>query len=152
MLFRPKHEDRLAEQVRAASVPTKELFTGTIAHCVRLHTLIKAGKAAQIGPLLKAGAWTDVALAMIECELPGWKVRRLILEDGEWICSLSRQQRLPAEFDDTADGDHECLPLAILCAFLEARRRVVTSRDNHAPIVPHIQTGAENRVCCDNFA
>jgi hypothetical protein len=152
MLFRSEREDGLAQRVRTASTPTIELFSGIAADCIRLPTLIKAGKTAHIDQLLKAGAWTDAALAVIEFELPAWKVRRFIFEDGEWIVSLSRQPNLPVDLDDTADGHHECLPLAILCAFLEARRRVVTSRDNYSPIVPQIRTVAVNSICCDNFA
>jgi hypothetical protein len=60
--------------------------------------------------LIKIGAWVDIALTLIELELPGWKLRRLIREDGEWFCSLSQQPNLPATLDDMA--------------FLEARRRV----------------------------
>jgi hypothetical protein len=152
MLFSPERADGLAQQIRTASVPTVDIFSGIIADCTRLPTLVKAGKAAQIDRLLKSGAWTDVALSVIESELPAWKVRRLIFEDGEWFCSLSRQQNLPAELDDTADAHHECLPLAILSAFMEARRRVVASRGNHSTIAPKIRTAAENPICCDNFA
>ena len=28
------------------------------------------------------------ALALVELELPAWKLRRLIYEDGEWLCSF----------------------------------------------------------------
>ena len=152
MLFSPEREDGSALQIRSASVPTVDIFSGIIAECTRLPTLIKAGKAAQFGQMLKAGAWTDAALSVIALELPAWKVRRLIFEDGEWVCSLSSQQNLPAELDDTADAHHECLPLAILSAFLKARRRVVASRDNYSTIVPKIRAAAENPICCDNFA
>ena len=54
--------------------------------------------------------------------MPGWKLRRLICENGEWFCSLSRQPNLPAALDDTADASHDVLPLAILLAFGGARR------------------------------
>ena len=73
--------------------------------------------------MVEAEAWTDAALALIEMELPGWKLRRLAYEDGEWICSLSSQPYLPAQIDDTADSNHEVLALALLSAFVEARRR-----------------------------
>jgi hypothetical protein len=52
----------------------------------------KAGKAARIDQLIKAGAWSDAALTLIELELPAWKVRRLVYEDGEWFCSLSTER------------------------------------------------------------
>jgi hypothetical protein len=70
-------------------------------------TRLPAGKAARIDQLIDAGAWNDAALALIELELPAWKLRRLVYEDGEWLCSLSRQPNLPLALDDTADARHE---------------------------------------------
>jgi len=154
MLVHPEHEhrlDRLTQQVRAASAPTSDLFADVIADCTRLPTLLKSGKAARIELLLKAGAWTDAAFSLIEFELPAWRLRRLINEDGEWICSLSRQPNLPVTLDDAADAHHECLPLAILGAFLEARRRAAHVRV-HARSVPQVRTVFENPLCCDNFS
>jgi hypothetical protein len=49
-------------------------------------------------------------------ELPGWKLRRLVYQDGEWLCSLSKQPNMPEDIDETADAVHEVLPLAILTA------------------------------------
>src|SRR6476659_1969532 len=83
---------------------------------------------ARITQLVAAGAWTDAALALIELELPEWSLRRLAYDDGEWHCSLSRNRAIPLEFDDSADGRDELLPVAIVNAFLEARRpRAVTA-------------------------
>ena len=39
-----------------------------------------------------AGAWLDAIVAMMECELQEWRLRRLLYEDEEWHCSLSLQQ------------------------------------------------------------
>jgi hypothetical protein len=155
MSFRPEPEDRLdrlAHQVRIAAAPTPDLFASVIADCTRIPTLIKSGKAARIDRMLNAGAWTDAALCVVEFELPAWTLRRLAYEDGVWICSLSRQPHMPAALDDAADAHHECLPLAILSAFLEARRGAGASRDNHPRSVPQIRTIPENPLCCDNFA
>src|SRR6476659_10952614 len=79
--------------------------------------------AARIDQLIEARAWDDAALALIELELPAWKLRRLVYEDGEWLCSLSSHPNLSVALDDTVDARHEVLPLAILSAFIEARRR-----------------------------
>lgn len=144
--------DQLEQQLRSAHALTPELMSHVMAgSCVRLASLGHTNQPVRMNRLIESGAWTDAALTLIELELPAWKVRRLIFEDGEWICSLSRQLNLPAELDDTADAHHECLPLAILSAFLEARRRVVASRDNCSPIVPQMRLVAENPICCDNF-
>src|SRR5665213_3330126 len=133
MLSDPKHEDcldRLTEQLRLAPALTPDLIGIVIADaCIRLPVLTRAGKTARIDQLIEAGAWCDTALALIELELPAWKLRRLIYEDGEWFCSLSKQPNLPVAFDDTADARHEVLPLAILSAFVEARRTTSAARE-----------------------
>jgi hypothetical protein len=101
--------------------------------------------------LIETGAWTDAAMALVESELPSWTLRRLVYENGEWFCSLSRQPNMPADLDDSADAAHQVLPLAILRAFVEARRRSKVATDA-APRVPQFQQAADGVVCCDNFA
>ena len=140
MLFNPKHQDhleRLADRLRLAPALTSDLITDVVANaCTRIPVLGKAGKAVRINQLIAAGAWGDAALALIELELPAWKLRRILHEDGEWFCSLSREPRLPLGLDDTADARHEVLPLALLGAFVEARRRTSNMRETGAPRVP----------------
>jgi hypothetical protein len=152
----PKHDerlDRLTEQLRLAPAITSDLvFKVAVDACTRLATLKLAGKTARIDRLIEAGAWHDAAIAMIELELPGWKLRRLIHDDGVWFCSLSRQPNLPLEFDDTADARHEVLPLAILSALVEARRRTGVADEARAPAVPRLWPASATAVCCDNFA
>lgn len=156
MLSNPKYEgrlDRLTEQLRLAPALTPDLISNVIADaCTRLPVLNKAGKATRIDQLIEAGAWSDAALALIELELPEWKLRRLVYEDGEWFCSLSKQPNLPVVFDDTADACHEVLPLAILSAFLEARRTISAVRETSSPAVPQVRPTSGYAVCCDNFA
>jgi hypothetical protein len=129
-----------------------ELLADVIAQaCVRLPALRQAVKADRIGRPAEVGAWTDAALALIELELPAWGVRRLAYEDGEWFCSLSCHLNMPADLDDTADAIHPVLALAILIAFVEARRRTgpaseYTSRRRR--VQPHLCFP----VCCEDFA
>ena len=156
MLSDPKHEDRfnrLTEQLRLAQALTPSLISNVIADtCIRLPVLTRAGKAGRIDQLIKAGAWTDAVLALTEFELPAWKLRRLIFEDGEWFCSLSKQPNLPVAIDNTADGRHEVLPLAILSAFVEARRLTNATAETSSPTVPRVRPTEGYAVCCDNFA
>ena len=157
MLFIPKIEDRLDRltyQLRSAPAITPELISNVIADaCIRLPVLNRAEKAVRIGRLIGAGAWNDAALALIELELPAWKLRRLVYEDGEWHCSLSKQPNLPMELDDTADASHEVLALAILSAFLQAAHRTSAAREPGLPTVPHVRATSDYAVvCCDNFA
>ena len=77
-----KHEgrlDRLTETPRLAPAVTSDLVFSVVAEaCTRIPVLRNAGKAAHIDALIAAGAWSDVALALIELELPAWKLRRLV--------------------------------------------------------------------------
>ena len=81
-----------------------------------------------------------------------WKLRRLVYEDGEWLCSLSRQPNFPVTFDEIANAVHEQAVLAVLLAFIEARRRASTAHDNGAAIARSARPAPGYVVCCDNFA
>jgi hypothetical protein len=156
MLFNPTHADRLdrlATDIRLAPTGTPELFQRVVAEaCIRLPVLARAGKTAQIDQFINAGAWNDAALALLGLELPAWKLRRLVYEDSEWLCSLSKQPNLPVGLDDTADFSHEIPALAILGAFLEARSRTEAANRTSGPIVPQSLTALRQPNCCDNFA
>jgi hypothetical protein len=156
MSFHTKDEDcldRLTERLRHAPALTRDLISNVIAEtCTRLPVLRSAGKTARIDCLIETGAWNDAALTLIELELPAWKLRRLIREDGQWFCSLSKQPNLPVDLDDTADASHEVLPLAILSAFVEARRMASAVHGIRPRTVPQIRAKSGHAVCCDNFA
>ncbi len=156
MLSDLKHKDcidRLMEQIRLAPALTPDLISNVMADaCIRLPVLRRAGRATRIDQLIEAGAWSDAALTLIELEMPAWKLRRLVYEDGEWFCSLSKHPNLPVGLDDTADACHEVLPLAILSAFLEARRTNSAVRETSSPTVPQVRPTSGFAVCCDNFA
>ena len=152
MLLALKHGERLGgleQQLRRADAITPDLLSDVIAQACTRFAAHGATAKAKIDRLLESGAWTDATLALLELELPHWKLRRLIYEDGEWLCSLSSQPRL--DLDDVAESSHESLPLAILSAFLAARRATAASaaRSTAVPQVPPVEGRA---VCCDNFA
>ena len=156
MLFIPKHEgdiDGLVGELRNATAPTPDLIRHVVSDaCTRLPVLESARKSTKVGRLVEAGAWCDAAFALIEIELPAWSVRRLVCEDGEWFCSLTRQPNLPLALDDTADARHQILPLAILGAFLEAQQKVRGVRGANAPTVPQVKASSGCAICCDNLA
>jgi hypothetical protein len=144
--------DRLDDELLAASEAARAVFAKIIGSaCSRIPILSKSGKTARMERLIESGAWTDAAIALIESEMPGWKLRRLVYENGEWFCSLSRQPNMPADLDDSADATHQVLPLAILRAFVEARRMSNSATDT-ASAIPQFQPAAHGIVCCDNFA
>jgi hypothetical protein len=155
MLFRPNHQERLGrleEQLRRAQTVTPKLMSDVIAQaCARLTAHGHAAKA-KLDRLIGAGAWTDAALALAEIELPQWKLRRLIYDDGEWHCALSKQPALPAGLDETAEASHQALPLAILIALVEALRQGSASVELPSRTVPPVRPAQGYAVCCDNFA
>ena len=142
--------DRLEEQLLHAQAITPELMSEVMAQaCVRFSALGAAK--VRVNRLIESGAWTDAVLALVELELPQWKLRRLVQEDGEWLCYLSKQPQLPFGFDEFAEASHEILPLAILITFLQARRAVAAGATN-TTAVPRISPMPCHALCCDNFA
>jgi hypothetical protein len=152
MLYNPTREtplDGLADELRLAPALTAPIVSHLIAAaCPRLSALHRKGQAARFDRLVADGAWTEIALALLALERPAWTLRRLVREDGEWLCSLSMQPNLPAPLDDTADASHATLPLAIVSAFLEACRRAGAARQVR---LRHVKRPAA-AVCCDDVA
>lgn len=150
------HLDRLDDELRQAPALTPALFAKLLTNaCSRIAVLRRAGKTAQLDRLVAAGAWTDAACVLVELELPAWRVRRLVCENGAWLCTLSRQPHVPIPQDEAIDAWHEVLPLAILRAFVEARCGNSLTAKTAAPI-PHVRplpdALPDAMICCDNFA
>jgi hypothetical protein len=148
--------DDVQARLSRAQVVTPDLMSKLVAGaCARITKPSYAAKAEKIDRLIELEAWTEAALALVDLELPLWKLRRLIYEEGAWLCSLSRQWNLPVWLSDDAEARHESLPLAILSALIEARRCGEPSARAMAGSVP--RCGVESSVpldtiCCDNFA
>lgn len=158
MLRIPDHADslaRLAQRTRLADAPNRHLIDSIITDaCPRAARLRSRGQARVLDAALAAHAWTDAAFALIDLEVPGWSMRRIIRDGGAWLCSLSRAPNLPIELDDLAEATHEALPLAIVAALLEARRihhASLTAMPRPAS-VPAVQPAGAQRMCCDNFS
>jgi hypothetical protein len=134
----------------AKSAPecTRSVMREIVQHVPSLNA---SGKT-RIARLVRAGAWTEAALALIEIEQPQWKLRRLVYEDGEWLCSLSQQPNMPIDYDDVAESRHEVLPLAILGALAEARQRIADPGAIQVPDGPRAMHLPGTPICCDNFS
>ena len=107
---------------------------------------------ASLDRLIQSQAWTDAALALIDLELPQWQIRRLAYDDGEWYCSLSRQRELPDWLDQSIETRHADLALAILSAFVEARRVSAPSHRTSVPSAPQRVDPLYEPVYSGNFA
>lgn len=152
MLCAPRHDpNRLEASLRGAGAITSELMFDVMKQaCARFAARNRAAQA-KVNLLIEARAWTDAALALLELELPQWKVRRLVQEDGEWLCTLSKQPQLPLELDEVSEATHEVLPLAILIALLQARCAAAVGATSPTA-VPVVRPSAGYAVSCDNFA
>jgi hypothetical protein len=143
--------DTLLERLRRASSATPDLVAAVIDICERLHAH-RALTRARLAGLIQSGAVMDAGLTLIELELPRWKLSRLIHDGSAWHCSLSTHRGLPPEIDDSADAMHDVLPLAVLGAFLNAKRADLATDAVRAVSVPQILPRQAHVICCDNFA
>ena len=143
----------LDDRLRDATEMNGELLAQVIeAACRRFPSTSQSAKTERIGRLMESSAWTDAVLALIDLELPLWKARRIVYDEGEWQCALSRQRELPDWLDQSIEARHEDLAIAMLRAFVEARR---ISAPSVRPSVPSVNPCADlldEIVCCDNYA
>jgi hypothetical protein len=145
--------DVLDNALRNAPQPSLELLSKIInGACVRIPALARAESLTRVIRLAEMGGWTEATLALIQLELPRWTVRRLVYENGEWLCSLSQQPNLPTALDDCAEGSHEFLPLAILCAFIEACRRPYGVQESVSAVPQVAQPSVDHIMCCENYS
>lgn len=141
-----------SKRLRDESSVTPELIAEVIdLACRRFPPGGQTAKTARIEQLIDASAWTDVALALIDLELPSWQIRRIAYDAGEWHCALSRQRELPDWLDQAIEGRHTDLTVAILIAFVEVQAAVGSSNRPSVPSAPCKASPFYDPVCCDDF-
>jgi hypothetical protein len=145
--------DLLDGELHSAPAATAALFRKVIESgaCTRLPSLRQMGKTITLDRLIEAGAWADAAITLIGFELPNWRLRRLVCEDGEWLRSLSRQPNLPIFLDEPVEGSHAVLALAVLRAFVAACCMSAATQQVTAS-VPQVLPRLAFVFCCDNLA
>jgi hypothetical protein len=148
----PLDAPQLNDRLRDAHAITEELFSAVIsAACRRFPSAGQAEKTAKIERLIGSQAWTDAVLALIDLELPQWQVRRIVYDEGEWHCALSRERELPEWLDQSIESRHADLPLAILSAFVDVQRVSAPSIRTSVPAVQREAGTLYEPLCCDNF-
>jgi len=152
MLHPDDHRDpsELVDRLRNAPEANATLMAEIVDIACRRFT--SSEKSARVEQLIRSGAWTDAALALIDLELPLWQVRRFAYDEGEWYCALSRQRELPDWLDQSIETRHADLSLAILSAFVEAKRISAPSSRTSVPAVNRVASPFYEPVCSDNFA
>jgi hypothetical protein len=142
--------ETLAIKVNAADSATSELLFRVIAE-TSLRMSNQAGTA-RLHRLIESGAFTEAAFALVELELPQWKLRRIAYDEGEWHCALSRQRELPDWLDRAIEAHHADLTLAVLGTYLEAAKQIEASRMPGRPSVPQTGSGRFEPLSCENYA
>jgi hypothetical protein len=154
MLLPSEHQNpaELGERLRNADTVTADIMSDVIDQaCRRFPSLGQSEKSLRLERLLESGAWTDAALALIDLELPQWQLRRIAYDEGEWHCALSRQRELPDWLDTAIEARHADLALAMLGAFVEARRIAAPTIQTSVPAVPQDANPMYEPVLCDNL-
>jgi len=138
--------DRIHDTPTASASLLREIIDGC-----RSTSPGQSTKAVRIARLLSAGAFAEVALALIDLELPQWHLRRIVYDGGEWHCALSQVRELPDWLDQSVEARHHDLALAILAAFVEVQS---ASTPTSRPSVPTVRHAANVHYAqmCDNFA
>lgn len=142
----------LGAKLRAASCVTPALMADVLLSTRRATLLARqGGRIVRLRELAEARAWTDLALLLLELDLPLWHIRRIACEAGEWHCALSRQRELPDWLDDAVEASHADLALAILSALVEAKLSIASPASTSVPAASGASDGS-TALCCDNFA
>ena len=146
------NERSLTDRLRDAPKVTASLVQDVIDTFCRHHAHPgRTGMIPRIERLIATEAWTEVALALIDFELPQWKLRRLAYDSGEWHCALSSQRELPDWLDQAIEASHPDLPGALLGALIKAQHLVQPAGQPSVPAtLPDSALAAA--LCCDDFA
>lgn len=141
--------DRIYDAPTANATLLHEIIDMT---CPRFASRGRSSTTARIERLLSAGAFAEAALALIDLELPPWRLRRIAYDGGEWYCALSRGRELPDWLDQPVEARHRDLALAILAAFVEAQSASAPTGRPSVPASPRQPNALYVTMCCDNFA
>ncbi|GIQ78914.1 hypothetical protein ACVIGA_002243 [Bradyrhizobium sp. USDA 3240] len=151
VLSQPTSTD-LGERLRDAYAVTAEFMADIVSQtCRRFPSAGQSGKSARVERLIQSGAWTDAAIALLDLELPQWQIRRLVYDEGEWHCALSRERELPDWLDQSIETHHADLALAILSGFVEAQRISTPENRTSVPTVHRNTSSLYEPLLVDNI-
>jgi hypothetical protein len=148
----PAHEFHPAsEAIDAAAKASDALFADVLATVQSSgNPMRQALEVGRIKQLIACCAWTDAALSLLALEQPRWQLRRLVYDDGEWHCALSKNREMPEWLDADVETHHADMALAILGAILQIRKESV-ARPQTA-MGPDAPDASWEPALCDNFA
>ncbi|HEX7919795.1 MAG TPA: hypothetical protein VF583_02505 [Bradyrhizobium sp.] len=142
----------LGDRLRDAYTVTAEFMADIVSQtCRRFPSAGQSSKSARVERLIQSGAWTDAAIALLDLELPQWQIRRLVYDEGEWHCALSRERELPDWLDQSIETRHADLALAILSGFVEAQRISTPENRTSVPTVRRDTRSLYEPLLVDNI-
>jgi hypothetical protein len=151
-ILKPHNLGELGARLRGAYEVNAKLMTEVLdVACRRYPSLGQSEKTVRLERLIRSGAWTDAALALIDLELPLWQIRRIAYDEGEWHCALSRERELPDWLDQSIEAHHADLALAILSAFIETQRVSEPETRTSVPAVSRSMWEFYEPLPTDNF-
>jgi len=98
--------------------------------------------------LIGSGAWTDAALALIDLELRYGRFAASPMTMASGIARCRASVSCPI---GSIVARHADLALAILSAFVDARRAALPASRTSVPTVPRDASPLYEPVYCDNF-
>ena len=123
--------ESMARRLENTRVPSATLFEQLLNDNRRLVGLRAQGKAKRLEQMVSCEAWIEAALEMVALEAPAWKMQRVCRDDCDWLCTLTQFRDLPSWLDDSAEGRHPVLELAILCALIDTRQHQTSTAAAH---------------------
>lgn len=143
--------DAVVAQLELTDELTPALWDEAIASaCARGAAMDASPIVARMRQFAADGAWVDAVFALIRVELPGWKLRRAVCEDGEWHCALSRAPQTPEWLDDAVEARHGNLAIALLMAAIDALHETAEQRSALPARIRSVRDDTQY-LCCDNF-
>ena len=129
------------------------MLSDAIANCENKIAPLRRAQLVHLRTLIATGATVEAALVLVELELPQWRLRRIVYDNSDWHCALSRQRELPDWLDEAVEGNHKDLAVAILCAFHEARKRDAANASIPRSLAPKTRARADfhQPVLCENY-
>jgi hypothetical protein len=124
-------------------------ITAMATRSARFSSLAGMGRTTRFERFIEAEAWIDAAMELAAIVAPSWTIRRLVRDD-EWLCTLGAYPGAPDWLDDTVEGSHTSLPLAVLAALTEVEGKqagMVSSSTRSPEPAPPVSYPLD----CDNY-
>lgn len=142
----PVRRKNIAEHIAGSRQMDAGLLTAIAVRSERFGSLATMGQTKRFMLFVAAEAWTDAALELAMIVAPSWTIRRLVRDEGQWLCTFGSQAAVPDWIDDMVEASHALLPLAILAALAETLEKPRELAQKPSP------SGSDSLATdCDNY-